>query len=235
MVGPMTSTKPVDGAPHQPPAVSPPAPELRFIPRPWFLALVLVIVTFVAYQPTWHAGFIWNDDANLTANWAMTAPHGLKLIWSSPAVARYYPLTLTTFWFQRRLWGLHPLPYHLVNVLLHAANGVVVYFLLRRLRIPAAWLAAMVWALHPVNVESVAWVTELRNTQSGLFFFLSLLFYLKFTKEMETRYRWYSGYLAGIWYVVALGCGAAAVLSNASTAVLPCNARARPRPRWERS
>ena len=109
-------------------AVSSPAVETTFVPRPWLLALILVVVTFVAYQPTWHAGFIWDDDAHLTANTALTAHHGLKLIWSSLAVARYYPLTLTTYWIERRLWGLHPLPYHLVNVLLHAANGVAGLF-----------------------------------------------------------------------------------------------------------
>ncbi len=132
----MTRPTPIDDAPHQEAAMSSPAPETHFARRPWLLALVLVVVTFAAYQPTWHAGFIWDDDDHLTANPAMTAPHGLKLIWSSLAVGRYYPLTLTTFWAQRRLWGLHPLPYHLVNVLLHAANGVLVFFILRRLRIP---------------------------------------------------------------------------------------------------
>ena len=190
--------------------MSSPAPETYFARRPWLVALVLVVVTFVAYQPTWHAGFIWDDDDHLTANPAMTAPHGLKLIWSSLAVGRYYPLTLTTFWVQRRLWGLHPLPYHLVNVLLHAANGVLVFFILRRLRIPAAWLAAMVWALHPVNVESVAWITELKNTQSGLFFFLAVWCFLRFDAGARRR-----------WYGLALLCGLAALLSKPSTVVLP--------------
>jgi len=124
--------------------------------QPWLLALVLVIATFVAYQPVWHAGFIWDDDDHLTANPAMTAPHGLRMIWSSLAVSRYYPLTLTSFWVQRRFWGLNPMPYHVVNIALHAINGVLVFLVLRRLRIPAAWLAAMLWALHPVNVESAA-------------------------------------------------------------------------------
>jgi tetratricopeptide (TPR) repeat protein len=170
----------------------------------------LVIVTFVAYFPVLRAGFIWDDDDHLTANPAMTAPHGLRMIWSSLAVSRYYPLTLTTFWFQRRLWGLHPLPYHLVNILFHAANAVLVFFLLRRLRIPAAWLAAMLWALHPVNVESVAWITELKNTQSGFFFFLALLCFLRSDADRKPR-----------WYALAIACGLAAMLSKPSTVVLP--------------
>ncbi|MGO9607999.1 MAG: tetratricopeptide repeat protein [Verrucomicrobiia bacterium] len=201
--------------------VSSPATKTWSAPRPRLLALVLVLVTLVAYQPTWRAGFISDDDATLTANPALTARHGLKMIWTKLAVGRSYPLTQTTFWVQRRLWGLHPLPYHLLNVLLHAANGVVLYFLLRQLRIPAAWLAAMVWALHPVNVESVAWITELKNTQSGLFFFLSLLFFLKFAEQKQRIIRWYSEYVAGLWYVAAFVCGLAAILSNAATAVLP--------------
>src|SRR5271170_3949965 len=158
-------------------------------PPPWLLALVLVLVTIVVYLPAMGAGFIWDDDDHLTANPAVAAPNGLQYIWTSLAISRYYPLTLTSFWFQRQLWGLRPMPYHVVNILFHAANGVVIFFLLRRLRIPAAWLAAMVWAVHPVNVESVAWITELKNTQSGLFFFLSLLLYLKFAERR--RQRWY--------------------------------------------
>src|SRR6266850_619616 len=84
----------------------------------WLRVLALVVVTFAAYLPAWHAGFIWDDNDHLTANPAMTAPHGLKMIWSSLAVSRYYPLTLTSFWIQRRLWGLNPMPYHLVNIAL---------------------------------------------------------------------------------------------------------------------
>src|SRR5271169_4958732 len=92
------------------------ATEVRSAHNPWLLALVLVIATFLAYQSAWRAGFVWGDDDQVTANPAMTAPHGLRMIWSSLTVSRYYPLTLTSFWVQHRLWGLNPLPYHLVNV-----------------------------------------------------------------------------------------------------------------------
>jgi tetratricopeptide (TPR) repeat protein len=184
--------------------------DKHFTGRSWFLASVLVVVTFVAYQPIWHAGFIWDDNDHLTANPAMTAPHGLRMIWSSLAVSRYYPLTLTTFWIERRLWGLNPLPYHLVNVALHALNGVLVLFLLRRLRVPGAGFAALAWALHPVNVESAAWITELKNTQSAVFFFLGLLCFFRFEAGRERR-----------WYALALVCGLAAMLSKPSTVGLP--------------
>jgi tetratricopeptide (TPR) repeat protein len=174
------------------------------------LVLVLLIVTFAAYQSVWHAGFIWDDDDHLTANPAMTAPHGLRMIWSSLAVSRYYPLTLTTFWVQRRFWGLNPMPYHLVNIALHAINGILVFLVLRRLRVRAAWLAAMLWVLHPVNVESAAWITELKNTQSGALFFLAVLCFLRFETTATNG-----------WYALALLCGLAAMLSKPSTVVLP--------------
>jgi tetratricopeptide (TPR) repeat protein len=182
----------------------------------WFLALALVVVTFAAYQSAWHAGFIWDDDDHLTANPVMTAPHGLQEIWSSMAASRYYPLTLTNFWLQRRLWGLNPLPYHLVNIAFHAINGVLVFLVLRRLRLRAAWWAALLWAVHPVNVESAAWVTEMKNTQSGLFFFLALLCVLQFESAESPRQDAYWR-----WYVLSLLCGAAAMLSKPSTVVLP--------------
>jgi protein O-mannosyl-transferase len=176
----------------------------------WPLVLVMVALTLLAYKPVWHAGFIWDDDDHLTANPAMTAPDGLRKIWSSMAVSRYYPLTLTTFWFEHRLWGLNPMPYHVVNIVVHAVNGALLFLLLRRWRMRAAWLAAMAWVLHPVNVESVAWITELKNTQSGLFFFLAVLCFL--------RSEWRKG---GGWYTAAVVCGLAAMLSKPSTVVLP--------------
>src|SRR6266404_6154395 len=104
----------------------------RISNKSWLLAILLVLTAFLVYKPTWHAGFIWDDDDHLTANPAMTAPHGLRMIWSSLAFSRYYPLTLTTFWFERRLWGLNPKPYHAVNVALHAINGILVFLILRR-------------------------------------------------------------------------------------------------------
>jgi protein O-mannosyl-transferase len=102
----------------------------------------------------------------------------LKEIWTTDN-ARYYPLVLTTFWLEHALWGLEPLPYHLVNVFMHGACAVVLWRVLRSLQIPGAWLGAALWALHPVQVESVAWISEMKNTQSGLFYLLSTLFFVK--------------------------------------------------------
>ena len=176
----------------------------------WKPGALLVLLTVAAYLPALRGGFIWDDDDHLTQNRAVLSANGWKRIWSSLGVSRYYPLTLTSFWAQHRLWGLNPLPFHAVNVALQAVNAVLLWMVLRRLNVPGAWLGAAVWAVHPVNVESVAWVTELKNTQSGFFFLLAALFYLRFEDGVRPRD-----------YVLALLCGAAAMLSKPSTVVLP--------------
>ncbi len=173
-------------------------------------AALIVLLTILAYLPALRCGFIWDDDDHFTRNPAMKSVHGLEQIWSSLAVSRYYPLTLTTFWVERHLWGLHPLPYHAVNVALQAANAVLLWTLLRRLRVPGAWLAAALWAVHPAGVETVAWATELKNIQSGFFFFLSVLCFLRFEVDKKRAS-----------YALAVAFGAAAMLSKPSTVVLP--------------
>jgi hypothetical protein len=145
---------------------------------PWLLGTLLVVALVMAYQPVWHAGFIWDDDLHLIENPCIVGGLGFKGIWTTPA-ATYYPLVLTSFWVQHALCGLNPLPYHLVNVAMHAACGLVLWTVLLQLRVQGAWLGAAIWTFHPVQVESVAWITELKNTQSGLFFLLSILFFLK--------------------------------------------------------
>ena len=178
--------------------------------RTLLTAAALVVLTIAAYLPALRNGFVWDDDDHLTQNTAVAAPDGLRQIWSSLRVSRYYPLTLTTFWAERHLWDLHPLPYHAVNVAIHAVNAVLLFLVLRRLQVRAAWFAAALWAVHPVTVESVAWVTELKNTQSALFFFLSLLCWLRF--EQRPQPGWFAG---------ALVCFAAALTSKPSTVMLP--------------
>ena len=146
--------------------------------RNWFWALVLIASVFIAYSQVFQAGFIWDDESHLTRNPCVVGPLGLKEIWTSTQ-AVYYPLVLTTFWVLHNVAGLNPLPYHLLNVLLHAASAILLWRLLRLLQVRGAWLGAALWALHPVMVQSVAWVTELKNTQSCLFYLLSIFFFLK--------------------------------------------------------
>ena len=123
----------------------------------------IVLITAVAYLPILRGGFIWDDDTWITENRLLRTLAGLRSIWLEPGPLQYYPLTQTTLWLEYHLWGLRPLGYHLVNVMLHALNAGLVWLVLDRLAVRGAWMAAAVFALHPVHVESVAWATELKN------------------------------------------------------------------------
>jgi len=165
----------------------------------------------------WYAGFIWDDDNHLTANPCIIGPFGLKEIWTTSA-AQQFPFVLTTFWLEHALWGLAPLPYHLVNVLLHGACVVLFWRVLRSMQMPGAWLGAALWALHPVQVESVAWITEMKNTESGVFFLLSILFFVRWLKVRELHGRpggWYW------YYALTLLFAALAMATKSSTVILP--------------
>lgn len=186
-------------------------------------ALLLLGVTCLAYYPAiTKAGFVWDDDQYVTANPMLRSARGLERIWTEPAVSpQYYPLVFTTFWAERHLWGLHPLGYHLVNVLLHAGSAIVLWRLLRRLGVPGALLAAGIFALHPVHAESVAWITERKNVLSGLLFLLSLAAYLRFHPPQEWL-RTGPGFRKTRlpWYALSVLLLAGALLSKSVTATL---------------
>jgi protein O-mannosyl-transferase len=175
---------------------------------------VLVAATVLAYQPVWHAGFIWDDDYYVTGNKLLTAPDGLKQIWfSRQSPSQYFPLVYTTFRIEHSLWGLDPAGYHWVNLLLHAVNAVLVWRLLQRLGAPGAWLAAALFALHPVQVESVAWITERKNVLSLFFSLLAVWAWISFVHQ--PRFRLWPGYaLALMFYALAL-------LSKSTACTLP--------------
>src|ERR1700731_2377396 len=170
----------------------------------WFYGFLLIGIILVAYARVWHAGFIWDDESHLTQNPCIVGPLGLKDIWTS-ARAVYYPLVLTTFWTLHKFVGLSPSPYHILNVLIHAGSAVLLWRILRQLDVPGAWLGAALWALHPVMVQSVAWVTELKNTQSCLFYLLSIFWFLKVDAE-ETAGRpcWWRFSWALLFFVLAI-------------------------------
>jgi len=155
-----------------------------------WMPLVLLVLTFVVYLPALRAGFIWDDDHYVTLNPVLRDLNGLRRIWFEiGATPQYYPLVFTSFWLERRLWGLNPLGYHAVNVTLHAANSVLLWLLLRRLRVPGSSLAAAIFAIHPVHVESVAWITERKNVLSGFFYLAALRTYLKYRPvDIEADY-----------------------------------------------
>jgi tetratricopeptide (TPR) repeat protein len=192
-----------------------PQPSTWFT-RDWLWALILVLAIILTYSPVGWAGYVWDDDVVVTANPVIVGPLGLKEIWTTSA-AQICPLVLTTFWVEHALWGLAPLPYHLVNVLLHGACAILFWRLLRSLQVPGAWLGAALWALHPVQVESVAWITEMKNTQSGLFFLLSILFFVRWLRARDL-----DGRTGGAWnYALTLLFAALAMASKSSTVILP--------------
>ncbi len=174
-------------------------------------SVLLMTSTFIAYLPATKAQFVWDDNRYLTENRALQSPHALRLIWFKPAATiQYYPMIFTSFWIERRLWGLKPFGYHFDNILLHAVNSLLLWILLRRWNVAGAWLAAMIFALNPVNVESVAWISERKNVLSGIFFFLTFLAWDRFVERKKK-----SDYTATILLFVC------ALLSKASTCPLP--------------
>ena len=172
--------------------------------RACIFALVLAAVTILVYRPAWNGGFLWDDDAYVTNNELLTAPDGLRRIWFSlDSPSQYFPLVYTTFRFEHALWGLNPTGYHWINLVLHIANALLVWAVLARLKIPGAWLAGAIFALHPVQVESVAWITERKNVLMGFFFLLTLLAWIGFVDE-RTKRAWLFYGLALILYLLAL-------------------------------
>ncbi len=172
-----------------------------------FGAGLIVLLTLLVYIPATRGGYIWDDETHITNNLNLRSLHGLQKVWFElGAVPQYYPMVHTSFWMEYHLWQMHPLGYHLVNILLHALNAVLLWLLLRYLSVPGAWLAAAIFALHPVHVESVAWVTERKNVLSGLFYLSSILAYLRFlnlhSPNSGRRWRFYP--LALFLYLCAL-------------------------------
>ena len=178
--------------------------------RDWFFCLILAVVTLLAYQPAWHGGLLWDDNFNIVTP-ELRSLDGLKRIWFEPRTTlQYYPLLYTTSWLQERLLRDSTTGYHLANILLHICCAVMVLKILRLLRIPGAELAAIIFAVHPVNVETVAWITERKNTLSGVFGLAATLLYLKFDESRSRRS-----------YALALGLFLLGLLSKTAIVMLP--------------
>ncbi len=149
----------------------------------WVFGVGLVVATFLAYWPAMHGGFLWDDETHIAGNATLRSADGLSQIWFHPAATfqylQYYPLTFTVFWAEYHLWGLNTFGYHLVNVFFHATVSLLFWRVLRALNVRGAWLAAGIFALHPVCVMSVAWLTELKNTLSATLALCSAWAYLR--------------------------------------------------------
>lgn len=188
------------------PSTAPTAPDRTLL----WLYLALLVVTLVAYLPAWHGTPLWDDDAHLTRVDLQSAT-GLWRIWFDlGATQQYYPVAHSAFWLMHALWGDATLGYHLVNITLHATSAWMLAVILLRLNVPGAMLAALIFAVHPVHVESVAWMTELKNTLSGLFYLVAAYVYLRFDEDRRRAD-----------YLLAFSIFVLALMTKSVTASLP--------------
>lgn len=158
------------------------------------MLLVLPAVTLVAYIPALNADYVKFDDVSyIQLNPLLPQANGLWTIWTDssayPTAVQWYPMTHTTYWLEYQLWGDDPRGYHVTNIVLHALNAMLVWLVCRQLRMPGAYFVALLFALHPVQVQSVAWIAERKNVLSGLFFLLTAWGWLRFADT--GRWRWY--------------------------------------------
>jgi tetratricopeptide (TPR) repeat protein len=200
----------------------------RFLPT-----VLIVAVALLAYAPVLRAGFVWDDDLFLTDNPLIRASDGLYRFWFTTQPPDYFPLTSTMLWFEWRLWhlwGTGATGYHVVNVLLHAASALLLWRVLLRLKFPGSWLAGLLFAVHPVAVESVAWITERKNTLSMVLYLASILAWLRseevpslpvFGNPPSPRLRGTSRPSAIGNYVLSLGLFLLALLAKTSVVILP--------------
>jgi protein O-mannosyl-transferase len=205
----------------------------------WLAAAVLIGLTVIAYWPALNGGFVWDDDTSL--NRFVKSADGLRQFWLTTQTPDYWPVTSTTFWFEWRLWGTDPLGYHVTNLALHLVECLLLWAILRRLRIPGAYLAALLFAVHPVNVQSVAWITQRKGLMAMLFYLASIYAFVRWNASTPTRLprdgveparrgrrapptsRPLDGAEGGgrVWYAFSLLAFALAMLSKGSVAILP--------------
>jgi len=171
---------------------------------------LIALAVFAAYLPALRGALLWDDDGHVTRA-DLRSFEGLVRIWFElGATQQYYPVLHSAFWFEHRLWGDATLGYHLVNVLQHAANACLFALVLRRLAVPGAWFAAALFALHPACVESVAWISEQKNTLSLLFYLSAALLWLRYEEDRRPAR-----------YAAASVVFACALLTKTVTASLP--------------
>ncbi len=211
------------------------APSLRVSAA---VALIAVIA-FFAYFPSISGEFILDDNLLLTENTLIMSPDGLCRFWCSTEATDYWPVTNSSLWIEWRLWEMHSTGYHVTNLVLHVIESFMVWLILRKLSVPGAFLAAVIFAVHPVNVESAAWIAQRKNMLAMLFFLMSILWYLKrhmpttsvgmaagyVKRDMPTvrlgRMCMAPGTGGSRWYWLGLLAFVLAMLSKGSVAVLP--------------
>jgi hypothetical protein len=188
----------------------------------WYLwAAVLALIALVAFWPAINGGFLWDDDQYVTHNPALVDASGLKQIWQiPPGTIQYYPLTFTLFWIEHHIWANNALGYRVVNLLLHAGAAIILWRILRRLKIPGAWAAAAIWAVHPLQAESVCWISECKNVLSGVLALGCVFFYLEFAGVYEPSINRRTWNLTADWQAYLLSAGLFILALFAKTAVV---------------
>jgi len=169
-------------------------------------AAVIVLAVFWIYSPAYHGDWLWDDDQLLTANPTVQSRslQGLAKLWFDPDGADYFPLSYTALWAQWPLFGQRPTGYHVTSILLHTLASLLVWRLFARMRIPGAWLGGMLFAIHPLCVESVAWVSETKNTLSLPLFLLSCIFWVEQDEERAGWRRTWCYWLSIAFFLLAM-------------------------------
>jgi protein O-mannosyl-transferase len=150
-------------------------------------AAIVFLAAWCCYYPSLSGGVLWDDDKLLTESSIIKSSDGPRRIWCSTEAVDFWPATNTSLWMEWRLWGMTLAGYRVTNVIIHIAVALLIWTILRRLSILGAYLAAMIFVVHPVNVESVAWIAQRKNTLAMLFFLLSILWYLKGMQQVGTQ------------------------------------------------
>ena len=195
---------------------------------PWKRALleacVLAVATCAVYSPALHGDFLLDDDKYLTENRLITGSNNLHRFWFSKSAGDFYPVSNTSLWLEWRVWGMNPAGYHVVNLLLHVGAAILIQKVLLTLSIPGAFLAALLFALHPVNVESAAWIAQRKGMLALVLYLLSILWYLYAEGHKNRSGAEDPGGAARgleLWYWLSLSAFVLAMLSKGSVAMLP--------------
>lgn len=164
---------------------------------------IIFLALFTYHNAILNGNFIWDDDDYITENPVLRSVKGLYDIWLSPfSLPQYYPAVHTSFWIEYRLWGLNPGRFILTNILLHSLSAFILWRILSLLEIKSAWFAAIIFTIHPVCVESVAWITERKNTLGTFFYLLSAYYYIKY--DFKIRPGKYYFLFSFLFYLMAL-------------------------------
>lgn len=184
--------------------------------RTFLAAALLATATLLAFAPVWHGRFIFDDDVFVTGNPLIHAADGLRRLWFSREPVDYWPVASSTLWLEWRLWGTSPAGYHLTNLALHLAEALLFWAVLHRMKMPGAFVAALVFALHPLNAATVGWVTERKNLVAMLFYLATAWFFLGAAHQARDRSPH-----PRLEYALSLAAFALAMLSKSSVLTLP--------------